>query len=108
MSLLNRRRTTGVLLACTFVVAAWSAASSTYAADKKVKLSGCLIRGEGDNPGYLLANPPTEPWLGSSSTQVTPTVLGTSGDYATIFYWTAICVNTLAIASKSKVISRKT
>ena len=54
---------------------------------RDVKLSGCLIRGEGDGSGYLLANPPTEPWLNSPDKQVTPSALGTSGDYATIFYW---------------------
>ncbi len=75
-----------VLLVCTFIVTGW-AGSATRAADKSVKLSGCLIRGEGDGAGYLLANPPAEPWLHSSGKQVTPTTLGTSGDYATIFYW---------------------
>ncbi len=71
------------LLVCTFTMAA----SASYAADKRVKLSGCLIRGDGDDVGYLLANPPTEPWLNSPGKQVTPSVLGTSGEYATIFYW---------------------
>ena len=35
----------------------------------------------------MLANAPTEPWLSSPGKQVTPSALGTSGDYATIFYW---------------------
>jgi hypothetical protein len=87
MSLLTRRRTATVLLACTFIVTAWVAVSETRAADKRVKLSGCLIRGEGDDAGYLLANPPVEPSLNSPGRQVTPSTLGTSGDYATIFYW---------------------
>ena len=86
MSLLSRRRTTTVLLACTFMVTAFAAVSATRAADKRVKLSGCLIRGEGDD-GYLLANPPSEPYLNAPDKQVTPSTLGTSGDYATIFYW---------------------
>jgi hypothetical protein len=84
ISLFTRRLT--VFLVGTFVVTGW-AGSATRAADKPVKLSGCLIRGEGDGAGYLLANPPAEPWLHSSGKQVTPTTLGTSGDYATIFYW---------------------
>jgi hypothetical protein len=84
MSLLSRRLTVAVLLTCTFIVATWAAVS---AADKRVKLSGCLIRGEGDDAAYLLTNPPTEAWLNSPGRQVTPTTVGTSGDYATIFYW---------------------
>ena len=75
------------LLVCTFVVAAGETGSARGAADKDVKLSGCLIRGEGDGDGYLLANPPTEPWLNSPGKQVAPSALGTSGGYATIFYW---------------------
>lgn len=75
------------LLVCSFLVVTGSVANAGGAADKPVKLSGCLIRGEGDRAGYLLANPPTEPWLNSPGKQVTPSVLGTSGDYATIFYW---------------------
>ena len=53
------------LLVCTFFVTAGESGSARGAADKDVKLSGCLIRGEGDGDGYLLANPPTEPWLNS-------------------------------------------
>jgi hypothetical protein len=86
MSLLSRRRTTTVLLACTFVVTAFAAVSAARASDKRVKLSGCLIRGEGDD-GYLLANPSSEPYLNSPGKQVAPSTLGTGGDYATIFYW---------------------
>jgi len=86
-SLLYRCRTATVLLACTFIVTTWAGVSANRAADKRVKLSGCLIRGEGDDAGYLLANPAAEPWLNSADRQVTPSTLGTSGDYATIFYW---------------------
>jgi hypothetical protein len=68
-------------------VSGWTAASASRAADKKVKLSGCLIRGEGDREAYLLINPPSEPQLTSTERQVKPSVLGTSGNYATIFYW---------------------
>ncbi len=75
------------LLVCTFVVTAGEAGSASRAADKDVKLSGCLIRGEGDGSGYLLTNAPTEPWLNSAGQKVTPSALGTSGDYATMFYW---------------------
>jgi len=86
-TLFIRQLTLTALLVCTFVVTAGKAGSARGAADKDVKLSGCLIRGEGDGAGYLLANPPTEPWLGSPGQQVAPSALGTSGDYATMFYW---------------------
>ena len=86
-TLFARRLAAAALLVCTFVVTEWAAPSASHAADKRVKLSGCLIRGDGDGAGYLLANPPTEPFLNSPGRQVTPSVLGTSGDYATIFYW---------------------
>lgn len=84
---LTRRLAVIALLICSFTMIERVAASASRAADKRVKLSGCLIRGEGDDAGYLLANPPTEPWLTSPGKQVTPSVLGTSGEYATIFYW---------------------
>ena len=84
--LVVRRLAVPALLLCAFIFTNAVTASAGRAADKVVKLSGCLIRGEGDG-GYLLANPPTEPWLNSPGKQVTPSVLGTSGDYATIFYW---------------------
>ena len=87
MSQQTLRRAATVLLACTFIVTAWVAVSANRAADKRVKLSGCLIRGEGDDAAYLLANPSAQPWLNSPGRQVTPSTLGTSGDYATIFYW---------------------
>ena len=86
-TLLPRRLAVTSLLVCTFTVTEWVAPSAIRAADKRVKLSGCLIRGDGEGAGYLLANPPTEPSLNSPGRQVTPSVLGTSGDYATIFYW---------------------
>jgi hypothetical protein len=83
IALSARRITVTGLLVCTCVVTAFVA----NAADKTVKLSGCLIRGEGDG-GYLLTNPPAEPQLAASSDRrVAPTGLGTSGDFATIFYW---------------------
>ena len=79
---LSMRRVTG-LLVCTCVVTTFAAS----AAAEDVKLSGCLIRGEGDG-GYLLTNSPAEPQLAASSDRrVTPSGLGTSGDFATIFYW---------------------
>ena len=86
MTLTRRFTVTGLML-CTFAVMEWATVNESSAADRRVKLSGCLIRGEGDDAGYLLANPPTEPSLDSPGKQVKPSVLGTSGDFATIFYW---------------------
>ena len=79
--------TATAFLVCAFVATHPVPGSAVRAADKRVTLSGCLIRGDGDRAGYLLANPPNEPYLSSPGKQVTPSVLGTSGDYATIFYW---------------------
>jgi hypothetical protein len=67
-------------------VSQWTT-ESVRAADKTVKLTGCLVRGDGDGAGYLLINPPTDASLNSPDRQVRPSVVGTSGDYATIFYW---------------------
>src|SRR4030095_8154886 len=83
----TRRLSAVAFLVCMFIVTEWMAAAAVRPADKRVKLSVCLIRGDGDGAGYLLTNPPTEPSLNSPGRQVTPSVLGTSGDYATIFYW---------------------
>jgi len=55
--------------------------------DKSIKLTGCLIKGEGDK-GYLITNLPSEPASTSPvSTAVVPSAVGTTGDYSTIFYW---------------------
>src|SRR4029453_6268878 len=83
IALFTRRVAVTCVLVCTYVV---TASVVSAAADKTVKLSGCLIRGEGDG-GYLLTNSPAEPSLTSSDRRVTPGSLGTTGDYATIFYW---------------------
>ena len=55
------------------------------AAAESVKLTGCLVRGEGD--GYMLINPPVEPAASTVTRAVEPGALGTSGAYANIFYW---------------------
>jgi len=83
-STFSRHATVTALLAGAFAVTAWGAGS---APDKSVKLSGCLIRGEGNGSGYLLTNTPADPSLTSPSNQVKPSTIGTSGDYTTIFYW---------------------
>jgi hypothetical protein len=57
-----------------------------YAADSE-KLTGCLIRGEGDGAGYLLVNVPAEPAAAGASRPASPGAIGTSGVYANVFYW---------------------
>jgi len=54
--------------------------------DKDIKLSGCLVRGE--EGGYLLTNSPSEPaWQRTADATVVPSTVGTTGNFATIFYW---------------------
>lgn len=54
--------------------------------DKDIKLSGCLVRGE--DGGYLLTNSPGEPaWQRTADPTVVPSTVGTTGSFATIFYW---------------------
>ena len=61
-------------------------AAATLANDD-IKLSGCLVKGDSDGD-YLLTNAPAEPaWQQSASANVTPGAVGTTGTYATIFYW---------------------
>jgi hypothetical protein len=52
-----------------------------------VKLSGCLIQGEGDGAGYLLVNVAGEPGLSSANELAAPGATGTSGMFANVFYW---------------------
>jgi hypothetical protein len=75
------------LLAATFVAAPLSHAVAR-ADNNDIKLSGCLVKGEGDGSGYLLTNSPAEPaWQHSADPNVAPSAVGTTGTYATIFYW---------------------
>lgn len=54
--------------------------------DKEIKLSGCLVRGE--EGGYLITNLPSEPaWQRTADATVVPSAVGTTGNFATIFYW---------------------
>jgi hypothetical protein len=53
-----------------------------------VKLSGCLIKGEGNGAGYLLINTPMEPGATpAAGRSVTPGTLGTAAVFANVFYW---------------------
>lgn len=70
------------MLACVVSVA------PVAAAENQVKLSGCLVRGEGDGAGYLLTNAPAEPtWLNPNEGRVAPNAVGTTGGFSSVFYW---------------------
>jgi hypothetical protein len=57
------------------------------AAEADIKLSGCLVRGE-EGEGYLLTNAPGEPaWQRTAEGNVMPGAVGTSGAFASVFYW---------------------
>jgi hypothetical protein len=77
------------LFAAATVAAVVAANTSVQAApkDEKIKLSGCLIKADGDND-YLISNLPSEP--GSSAIadrSVTTTAIGTAGNFTNVFYW---------------------
>lgn len=57
------------------------------AAADTLKLSGCLMRGEGDDEGYLLINVAGEPGLSAANESAVPGTTGTSGMFANVFYW---------------------
>lgn len=53
-----------------------------------VKLTGCLVKGEGSGAGYLLLNAPMEPGATPSENRsMTPGTVGTTAAFANIFYW---------------------
>jgi hypothetical protein len=62
--------------------------SGAFARENEVKLSGCLVRGDGDGAGFLLTNAPSEPaWLNPADARVAPSAVGTTGGFNTVFYW---------------------
>lgn len=78
------------LIACTVMVLPLHAgrASTSRLDDKDVKLTGCLVKGESGDHGYLITNMPSEPASTSSArANVVPGAVGTTGAYSTIFYW---------------------
>lgn len=73
----------GGFLACALM------ALPTAANADDIKLNGCLVRGDGDGAGYLLFNAPgSAPALTRTDDRsVTPSIVGTTGAFSTIFYW---------------------
>jgi|RhiMetdeSRZDD1v2_1073273.scaffolds.fasta_scaffold303892_2 hypothetical protein len=64
-----------------------SAPAGVAAGAESVKLSGCLVKAEGDGNPYLLTNAPEQPAIVSSSGGSAPSSVGTTGEYRTVFYW---------------------
>jgi hypothetical protein len=78
------------LFACTMMIPQLDAGSATpfRVDDNQVKLTGCLVKGERGDHGYLITNLPSEPASTSSAgVNVVPGAVGTTGAYSTIFYW---------------------
>lgn len=71
------------------VIAALLVGSSVTVGADPLKLSGCLVRGQGDDPGYLLVNSRslTPPDGERARTAESPNAIGTSRAGATVFYW---------------------
>ena len=77
------------LIAATTVSVASVANTSVRASsgDEKIKLSGCLIKADGDND-YLISNLPSEPGASTvADRSVTTTAIGTAGNFTNVFYW---------------------
>jgi hypothetical protein len=63
------------------------AAAATGRDDRDIKLTGCLIKGEGDG-GYLITSLPSEPAPSATSgSTVATTAIGTAGSVSPVFYW---------------------
>ena len=78
------------LFACTMMIPRLDAGSPTafLVDDGHVKLTGCLVKGERGDHGYLITNLPSEPSSTSSAgVNVVPGAVGTTGAHSTIFYW---------------------
>jgi hypothetical protein len=83
---MTANRLAAVAFSAAALVCATLSVAHARAADP-VKLSGCLVQGEGGD-GYLLINAPREPVSGSAEPRTaTPGTVGTTGMVANIFYW---------------------
>jgi hypothetical protein len=75
-----------IAMALIVMTSPWEEAAAAMA-DKDLKLSGCLVRGEGDGDPFLLTNKPMNPALVSGSANVAPTGVGTAAEFRNVFYW---------------------
>jgi hypothetical protein len=83
---MTQRTLSGLAVACVLgigVPAVTLAAASDD--EKKMTLTGCLVKGEGDG-GYLLTNSPSVAVLRNHDARVEPGVVGTAG-VEPVFYW---------------------
>jgi hypothetical protein len=65
-----------------------SAGADRVLAAESLKLTGCLVRGQGDGAGYLLYNAPGGVASAPSAGQAkTPGAVGTTTAVTNIFYW---------------------
>src|SRR4029434_1872698 len=76
----------GWLAAATASVAATDASIQARGGEEKIKLSGCLVKAEGDD-GYLITNLPSEPGSSTADRNVATSAIGASGACSTVFYW---------------------
>lgn len=74
------------LLAAAAAVANANTTVQAAGGDEKIKLSGCLVKAEGDD-GYLITNSPIEPASSTADRGGATTAIGTAGVNATVFYW---------------------
>jgi hypothetical protein len=85
---LSRFPATLILIAVLALTIAAVVPSGSALRDKSLTLSGCLVRGEGDGAGYLLISHAFDPATATATgAPVTPGTVGTTGDFATLFYW---------------------
>jgi hypothetical protein len=76
----------GWFAAATAAVAGSTTSAQAFGGEEKIKLSGCLVKAEGDD-GYLITNLPSEPAASTADRNVTTSAIGTSGTFSTVFYW---------------------
>jgi hypothetical protein len=76
----------GWLAAATATVAVNNTPVQALGGEEKIKLSGCLVKAEGDD-GYLITNLPSEPGASTADRNVSTSAIGTAGTFTTVFYW---------------------
>ena len=84
----NMRHAAAALGSAALVMTLGGPGGTVASAADTLKLTGCLVRGEGDGAGYLLYNVPAG--LASAARpgqSATPDAVGTSATFTNIFYW---------------------
>jgi hypothetical protein len=85
---MTQRAVTGLTVACVLGIGvpAVTVRAAANDDDKKITLTGCLVKGEGEGAGYLLTNTPSVAVLRDHDAKVEPGVVGTAG-VEPVFYW---------------------